>query len=357
LNAGSQRDDTADSAARSANALAIPERRVSAAESDRVQTLRGVACILLVAYHVIGDGLTRGLGVDDTSHYRTFSNIFLHLRMPLFTFLSGFVYAYRPVLAGSSGTFARKKLQRLLIPLLVVSTLYFIVQRLVPDTNTKQPWDTIWRIYVFPYNHFWFLQAITLIFAATLMLEMRGWLQSSGRYLAILAVVLAIHFTAAPEPNVFSIKQATYLVPFFLAGLGANRFHALFWDRRLQFAMLAIFLVTFSLHVLGCLHVYGAPLEQRTLLATALSLSGILTLMYWTPPYAVLGWLGGFSFTIYLYHVFFTAGARIALHKLGVHDVNLHVLLGCALGVLGPVFFELSVRRSGLARRLLLGQS
>jgi glucan biosynthesis protein C len=327
------------------------------AESDRVQTLRGVACILLVAYHVIGDGLSRGLGVDDTSPYRIFSNIFLHLRMPLFTFLSGFVYAYRPVLAGSSSTFARKKLQRLLIPLLVVSTIYFIVQQLVPDTNTKQPWDTIWRIYVFPYNHFWFLQAIILIFSATLVLEMRGWLRSFGSYLAVLCVVLAIHFTARMEHNVFSIQQATYLAPFFLAGLGANRFHARFWDRRLQFTMLATFLITFSIHALGCLHVYGVPLEQRTLLATALSLSGILTLMYWTPSNAVLGWLGGFSFTIYLYHVFFTAGARIVLNRLGVHDLNLHVLLGCALGVIGPVLFELGMRRSGLARRLLLGQS
>jgi len=326
-------------------------------ESARVQTLRGVACLFLVSYHVIGDGVSRGLGVTPDSAYRTFSEIFIHLRMPLFTFLSGFVYAYRPVLPGSSRVFARKKLQRLLVPLVVVSTLYFIVQNLVPGANTSQRWSDLWRIYVFPYNHFWFLQAVILIFAVTLALERYGWLQNFRSYLAVYAAVLVVHFAADIHFNVFSIKQATYLAPFFLAGLGTNRFHAQFWDRRVQVLALAVFLITFTLHLLGCLHLLGSPLQQRTLIATALSLGGIFTLMYWTPPSALLGWLGGFSFTIYLYHVFFTAGARIALNKLGVNDLAMHFVIGTLLGAVGPVFVELILRRSLIARRLLLGQS
>lgn len=327
------------------------------AESTRIQTLRGVACILLVAYHVVGDGVTRGLGVADASAYRTFSNIFIHLRMPLFTFLSGFVYAYRPVTGAAGGLFARKKLQRLLIPLVVVSTLYFVVQQLAPGTNTKQAWGDMWRIYFFPYNHFWFLQAIILIFAATLALELKGWLRRFDQYLAVLAIVLLIHFTADVSPNFFSVRQAFYLAPFFFAGLGANRFHAQLWDGRLKVALATLFAITFVLHVLAVLHLYGAPFQQSTPLATALSMGGIFTLMYWMPGNKPLAWLGGFSFTIYLYHVFFTAGARIALHKLGVHDLDAHFLAGCVIGVMCPVGLELLVRRSRIARRLLLGQS
>ncbi len=326
-------------------------------ESERIQTLRGVACVLLVAYHVVGADITRGLNVADGSAYRAFTNIFIHLRMPLFTFLSGFVYAYRPVMYGARGHFARKKLQRLLIPLLVVSTLYFVLQRITPGTNTKEPWEDIWKIYVLPYNHFWFLQAIILIFAATLALEMKGWLRRFDQYLLVFAAVLLVHFTARISPNVFSIDQAFYLAPFFFAGLGANRFHAQLWDRRMKFSMLVLFAVTFSLHVLAVVHVYGTPLQQLTIPATALSMGGIFTLMYWLPCNKSLAWLGGFSFAIYLYHVFFTAGARIVLHKLGMQDVNANFMFGCTLGVMGPVFVELFVRRSRVARRLLLGQS
>src|SRR6185295_5386420 len=72
------------------------------AESQRLQTLRGVACLLLVAFHAIGNHPTSGLHVADDSSFRFFANLFQYVRMPLFTFLSGFVYAYRPVLPGSA---------------------------------------------------------------------------------------------------------------------------------------------------------------------------------------------------------------------------------------------------------------
>ncbi|MBK6454153.1 MAG: acyltransferase family protein [Proteobacteria bacterium] len=68
----------------------------AAADSERVQALRGFACILLVAFHVIGAHSDSGMVVADDSWWRTFSNIFTPLRMPLFTFLSGFVYGYGP---------------------------------------------------------------------------------------------------------------------------------------------------------------------------------------------------------------------------------------------------------------------
>src|SRR3569833_297723 len=87
-------------------------------ESLRVETLRGLACMLIVAFHVIGSHTASGLHVSEDSPYRYFANLFMHLRMPLFTFLSGFVYAYRPVIRGQVRAFAAKKLLRLLLPLI-----------------------------------------------------------------------------------------------------------------------------------------------------------------------------------------------------------------------------------------------
>ena len=88
-----------------------------------MQTLRGLACLLLVGFHVIGYSTTSGMAVPDDSGWRLFANLFTPLRMPLFAFLSGFVYAYRPVQPGQEGRFARKKLVRLWLPLLTVTTI------------------------------------------------------------------------------------------------------------------------------------------------------------------------------------------------------------------------------------------
>jgi len=60
-------------------------------ESARVQASRGIACLLLVAFHTIGASAASGLHVPDDSPWREFTNLVVHVRMPLFTFLSGFV--------------------------------------------------------------------------------------------------------------------------------------------------------------------------------------------------------------------------------------------------------------------------
>src|SRR3569833_839663 len=128
-----------DSASSARSDIQESSRTWLANESLRVQTLRGLACLLLVAFHVIGSHATSGLRVDADSAYRQFANLFMHLRMPLFTFLSGFVYAYRPAALGYAGTFAGKKFRQILLPLLCVSTLYFLLTLVVPGAAGRWP--------------------------------------------------------------------------------------------------------------------------------------------------------------------------------------------------------------------------
>jgi surface polysaccharide O-acyltransferase-like enzyme len=324
------------------------------AASDRVETLRGVACILLVAFHVVGGDVLHGIRVTDSSEYRTFTTFFMHLRMPLFTFLSGFVYAYKPV--SDTGTFVTDKLKRLLVPFLIVSTIYFLLHRLTPGTNTKVPWEQMWTIYLFPYHHFWFLQAIMLLFGALAVLERYRLLQSFARFLGVMTVTLALHFFVRLPVDLFSIDHALYLAPFFLAGVGANRFHVRLWDPRVKYSMLLILVTTITLHTLATLGQYGTVAEPRTFTATALGLSELFALMYFTPRVRWLSWIGGFSFAIYLHHVFFTAGIRIFLHRIELTNLEGHFVLGCVLGLLGPVVFVSMVKNNAIARRALLGQ-
>ena len=61
-----------------------------------IQALRGVAVILMVAGHVIGIG-DRGLRVADDSFWSYLYLSLADIRMPLFTLISGYVYAMVPV--------------------------------------------------------------------------------------------------------------------------------------------------------------------------------------------------------------------------------------------------------------------
>jgi surface polysaccharide O-acyltransferase-like enzyme len=328
------------------------------AESQRIQTLRGLACVLLVAFHVIGSHPTSGLHVDNESLYRQFANLFAHVRMPLFTFLSGFVYAYRPVLSGQLETFAKKKLMRLLLPFLFVSTLYFFVASAAPDASGAMPLQDIWKIYVFPYVHFWFLQALILIFIGVAILESFGALATFGRFALVLAVIVAIHLGVDMENDEnapFSIVQAAYLAPFFLLGLGANRFRALFEQPAVLWTCFAIFVVTMGVHTWSLWFHY--PMAGRgTVLGFIIGATATLAMVRLFPRMRWLEMLGAYSFAIYLFHPFFVGGTRTALKMTGLFSTELMLVAGIAIGVIGPAIMERVLGNVPGVSRLLFGQ-
>ncbi len=85
--------------------------------------------------------------------------------MPLFTVISGFVYAMRPIRAlHQMPGLLRAKTRRLLLPLLTVGTALFVLELSVPGTHLKLEPHDFWRVYTMPYEHLWFLQAIFLVF-------------------------------------------------------------------------------------------------------------------------------------------------------------------------------------------------
>src|SRR5262245_949842 len=129
------------------NSRALVGMTPSTAESQRIQVLRGLTCCLVVLVHVIGTVPETGMHVGPGSAWRTFSDMLMHFRMPLFAFIAGFAYAYRPVRRGQEKRFLQGKVMRLLLPLIFVSTLYYIAEQLVSNPNVP-PYavSEMWRI-------------------------------------------------------------------------------------------------------------------------------------------------------------------------------------------------------------------
>jgi surface polysaccharide O-acyltransferase-like enzyme len=132
-----------------------------------VDTLRGLACIFLVAYHVVGLNPESGLKLHD-GILKNVNELLAYVRMPLFTFLSGYVYAWRPY-KGNWKTFMNGKIRRLLVPMLFVGTVFAFFQAITPGTNSS---ITDWRIlHLIPVAHFWFVESLFLIFMVIVPLE------------------------------------------------------------------------------------------------------------------------------------------------------------------------------------------
>jgi len=157
----------------------------------RIDTLRGLACLLLVGYHVVGADPDHGLRLADGA-LRWLNDALAYLRMPLFTFLSGLVYGYRPF-GGNSQAFLLGKARRLLVPMLFVGTLFALLQVLTPGTNSAV--GAWYLLHIQPVAHFWFVESLFWVFLVVWALERWGSIKGSRGFSLILALSSVLYLT------------------------------------------------------------------------------------------------------------------------------------------------------------------
>ena len=311
-----------------------------------IDTLRGLACLLLVSFHVVGVPGT-GLRLPNTHWLAELNDWLFYLRMPLFSFISGYVYAARPF-QGNARQFIGGKTRRLLVPMLTVGTLYALVQRLTPGTNVVgvEQW---WLLHIVPIGHFWFLQSLFLIFLMVVVLERSTLLARPGTYLLIFAASAALFVFARPAVYL-GLAGVVYLLPFFLGGLACRRFDIR--SARMRWLAAALFAG-------GVIWLAMQPGHPAAVAFAGLIVSVCVVFLLLRSGWQVhwLAYVGGFSFAIYLMHVFFTPASRMVFASLGLSDPYVHTLLGTAAGVLGPMAAAALIARSPRLNLYLLGQS
>ncbi len=318
-------------------------------KNQRVETLRGLACILLVTYHVIGAQPSEGLHIEN-GPLRVLNDGFAFLRMPLFTFLSGIVYGFRPF-TGNSRAFLIGKARRLLIPMIVVGTLFALVQAAVPGTNsTVEKW---YLLHILPFKHFWFVESLFWIFLLIWVLDRSQLIgKSSNFFLVWLSAAVLYLFVGGP--GWFAIDGAIYLLPYFLAGLAVSRF-----DLQPQLDRPVLRTSLIALALLSMIMI-GRPEPNHDLrniwaLIAGVSLCGLCLSMQLNVAW--LSKIGSYSYTIYLFHVFFTAGSRIVLQSMEVNLLPLQLFGGLLVGIVGPMIVDKIASRNRWSATLLLGKS
>lgn len=333
-----------------------------AEKNTHIETLRGIAILLVVMGHVIGVDGKGGMQVADDSLFRYFYDLFANIRMPLFTVISGWVYALHPVGRGETSLFLRKKVRRLLFPLIFVGTTYFLIQYLIPGTNTKAPLASIWRIYIFPYTIYWYLPALFLLFAGMAAIDARRGADTLRKWSLWLLLGCALclieltHFLPASVPNYFAFKNAFYLAPFFLAGVGLNRFHNRLCIPYAQRIYLAGLIAGVALQQLHYFLPGAFTFYQTTHVAIFIGLVSsayFINLKLYSP---FMIWLARYTYTIYLFHGFGTAGGRILLSRLGIHSSLAIFLFATLLATFLPVVAEKVLIRWKFTRICFLGK-
>jgi len=333
----------------------------STAKSRHVEALRGFACLLLVAYHVIGNDAEHGLRVAADSEWRLFTELFMHIRMPLFSFISGYVFS---AAVNSPAEFASawtKKLRRIGIPFVVVSTLFYVMLGYSAASAGQIP---LWQIYLLPYEHYWYLQATLLIMTFLLAIGLAAGPWRRAVFTALLPLsALVFLFALTFEPDIFALGSALYLLPYFLLG------HVLrLWSfergigerpgqRRAALVLSGTVLaVLFALDWASIEGKLDLDFARQSAAGLALGFAACLFLMLLRLRNPLLEWIGVYSYSIYLFHVFGTAGLRRLVLAVFPHTPHgLFFVVAVIVGIGAPIALHHLFLRSRVTALLLLG--
>lgn len=305
----------------------------------RIDAVRGVACILLVAFHVIGEQPAHGLRVEYEHPLALFSEIFIHLRMPLFAMLSGFVYAYRPAHRGAMGSYFKGKGRRLVLPYLFAATAYAGAHTLLGGAYAV-PLADFWQVYVLSYSQFWFIQSVLLLFIVVGLLDAvfgndKPWPVLGLFLLSWLAFLSPI----AEGIQVFSLDRAFYLAPFFLGGVLINRLGGRI-PVNAGYAIAGLTVIGLLLHAADTLQEPGLTTDRRTYVGLFLALGLSSSLVIFRFRNWILEKIGKYSYSIYLYHLFAVMGLQFVYDKTGMPNAYLALGFGVVLGLGLPILAE-----------------
>ena len=266
--------------------------------------------MLLVIYHVIGATQSQGLRIHD-GWLRQLTEALVALRMPVFGLLAGAMYG----LSSKRGwSLVRNKAARLLWPMLSVGTAFALLQYITPGSNFRV--DDLYLMHIVPVAHYWFLESLFLIFCTMALAESALPLNSLRSWCVYFASSVLVYL-AHPGVIWFSVLGATYLLPYFLLGVGMTRLQ---WDAHQQHPKSGLLQIALGAMVVAWLMAQGNGLEHFSapmLLAGLLLASGFWSLGLRNP---LLARIGDYSFAIYLFHVLFTSASRMALYALGLES-------------------------------------
>lgn len=322
----------------------------------RIDALRGFACLLLVAYHVIGSNPAGGLLLDYPHPLRLFAEALGDLRMPVFAFVSGFVYQYRPATIGGYRQFLKGKTNHLLVPGFVAIVIFQAVSWLT-GSRFSLPLSAAWQPFVYSYAHFWYLQAIFVILVIFGLIDA----VLGNRHAVILFMIASIVqvMTLIPGGGLLSFSGVLYLAPYFLFGVVFHRRldnvirigFDLAWVGMIVAALAAAYKVFLHLPP-------AAPVTNRNnieSLVLGVSLCVVLFFLF-NARSQFLEKLGEHSFFIYLYHPLGVSAMRRALFILEIRDPYMHLLPGLLAGIACSVAIVFMAERHPLTRRLVLGR-
>ena len=313
---------------------------------SNLDTLRGLACLMVVLFHVIGEpdsGLKLQEGV-----LRWSVDSLKYFRMPLFAAMAGFFYAATSVERDGLGRFLKRRLATLMVPALCVTFIYWGVRRMAYGLS-----ESLLFALLYGYLHLWFLYALMIMLAVAGALDAvfkpPTWVWGT---LIIIAPILSVNM---PPVDALGVSHAVNLFCYFALGVVLCRVPRLLRSIGFFVAALTGAVGTLALQQLRMRDI-AVALSQMPYWHFLGGICCVMVMLYLVPRLRALEAISIYTYTIYLWHGMGNAAVRVALRHLHVENIGVIVVLGFLAGVIGPILFHIAIRRFPRMSSFLIGR-
>ncbi len=294
--------------------------------------LKGYACLLVLFGHVLIGIRTSGAVVP---HFAEIGEKFIwSFHIDLFMFLSGFVFSVTGGAKAKGGKlkFILNKLLNLGIPYFIFSALYIIINSLSPGVNNASSVRDILFLFKTPVAQYWFIYALFFLFVFWAVLsEFIGNIATTVVMFALFTAAKLTGFDLGFLDSSFNCALA----------FGVGSCLKSLYDTKIP---LFVKIISVPLHIAVGTAVIVSGVISVLFVDDAVMLLGIFASICFISLIEKVGFISRFllfvckySFPIYLLHTIFTAAVRIVLMKLGITNYYIHIAIGSAAGLAGPL--------------------
>jgi peptidoglycan/LPS O-acetylase OafA/YrhL len=327
----------------------------TATRDNSINTLRAFAIFIVVLYHaVLADAERAG------RFYFEFEILIRYIPLEIFTAVSGYLYASRPIGRGDIARSLQVKARRLLLPLVTMTTVLLVMRIVMPGVNKVPGWSDVLRAYAFRFEHLWYLQSLFLIFVVISIIDGFALIRSA-RACAALIIGWYVISLALPLNGFFGYAGLVQLMPYFLAGYALRRWPELLHGRgaaAIAWSCFAGGMLLEQLDARGVLPLPDIIVLKWGILNLIVGFAFCALAFRYRREVPGLGPIGNATFSIYIFH---TIGMAVAnrLASLTPWDEGIAglIVLKVLLGMLLPIALEMGIRRSHLLSTLFLGEA
>lgn len=307
------------------------------------------ACSLVVLGHLL-QGLYKAKIKWNEFLYLNINSFICLIHMPIFMFLSGYLYAQYTKISSKQdyAKFIKKKTISLMVPYFCFYVLTIVISMLFSSSvNSKKGLNELLGIFYHPISPYWYLYTLLFIFILIPIIEKI--FKNKKKLLFLLMLFLHIYNIFLPS-NVYIINSLSFYLIFFFIGTMVDI------DKLKKYSKFSLFNLMFFIltsSIVCYLKIINKFFIITGILTLLSSISGIFVFSYIfiklekkLKTYKIITFLSKYTFPIFLMHTIFSAGTRIFLLKIGISNFYIHFSLGLLSGILCPILIMQTIGKN-----------